>query len=206
MLSFIAIFISFALMYLLGAFPTGYLLSRLHGVDITAEGSGNVGATNVSRVLGQRAGLITLACDVCKGALAVILASIVSSAQWYAPLAGLCAVCGHCFSVPLSRNGVRVLKGGKGVATALGVVSVIYPIGAGFALLVFATVFAVSRFVSLSSMAAALAVPVVSFASNQSDAVSWALAGIGCVVIARHRQNIVRLIEGREPVYRTSKK
>lgn len=205
MLSFIAIFISLALIYLLGAFPTGYLLSRLHGVDITAEGSGNVGATNVSRVLGKRAGLITLACDVCKGALAVSFASMVSAAPWYASLAGLCAVCGHCFSVPVSLNGARVLKGGKGVATALGVVSVLYPIGAAFALLVFAAVFAVSRFVSLSSMAAALTVPVVSFASNQNDAVSWALAGIGCVVIARHRQNIERLIEGREPVYRASK-
>jgi glycerol-3-phosphate acyltransferase PlsY len=201
MLSIVAVVISLVIIYSIGAFPTGYLISRLNGVDITAQGSGNVGATNVSRVLGKRAGLLTLVCDVCKGTLAVVLASLISDTIWFVALAAFVAVAGHCFSIPKPLQGSMVLKGGKGVATALGVVVVLYPLGAAAALTAFIIVFFLSRIVSLSSIAAALIVPVMAFATNQDSHSCWALAAIGFLVIARHHQNIVRLIEGREPRY-----
>src|SRR5689334_1360058 len=96
--------------YALGTFPTGRILARLKGVDITQTGSGNVGATNVSRVLGPRSGIITLAIDVAKGILAVMLASAFSGDNSvYTAAAGVAVVLGHCFSIP------GVWRGGKGV-------------------------------------------------------------------------------------------
>ena len=99
--------------YLLGAFPTGYLIARMNGVDVTAVGSGNVGATNVSRVVGKKAGIVTLLVDVFKGAFGVAVASGLSTSTLFVALCAVAVVAGHCFSVP------PYLKGGKGVATAL---------------------------------------------------------------------------------------
>lgn len=181
--------------YALGCFPTGWLVARVHGIDITQEGSGNVGATNISRVIGKRAGILTLIGDVGKGALAVGLAQLFSPVEWYVAGAGVAVVCGHCFSIP------PWLKGGKGVATALGAILMVFPIGALIALLSFGLVFAVSKTVSVASLASATLVPLYSLLTNQSDARSIALVVIACVIVLRHKQNIVRLIEGREPTF-----
>ncbi len=179
--------------YLLGAFPTGYLIARLHGVDITSQGSGNVGATNISRVIGKRAGIFTLLVDVCKGALAVAIGHMVSPYGWFPAGAAVAVVCGHCFSIP------RYLKGGKGVATALGAIIVLFPLSSLVAVGAFGLVFAFSKIVSLASISAALIAPTFSLITNQSDSVSLALALMAAVIVYRHRENITRLIEGREP-------
>ena len=185
--------------YLLGAFPTGYLLSKLHGINIASQGSGNVGATNVARVLGKRAGILTLLGDVCKGALGVALAGAIVGESWFAGAAGFAVVLGHCFSIP------PFLKGGKGVATALGVISVLYPTSAPVALIVFGVFFGVWKIVSLASVAATLVVPVWALITNADDGVSFSLMIIAALIVMRHEQNLRRLIEGREPRFTTSK-
>jgi glycerol-3-phosphate acyltransferase PlsY len=180
-------------LYLLGAFPTGYLIARLYGIDITSQGSGNVGATNVSRVIGKKAGILTLIGDVCKGALAVALGYLISPFGWFPAGAAVAVVCGHCFSIP------RYLKGGKGVATALGAIIVLFPLSSVVAVATFALVFSFSKIVSLASISAALTAPLVSLVTNQPDSTSVALACMALVIVYRHRENITRLIEGREP-------
>jgi glycerol-3-phosphate acyltransferase PlsY len=191
----IASFVALIPFYILGAFPTGYLIARLHGLDITSQGSGNVGATNVSRVIGKRAGVLTLLGDVCKGALAVAIGYTVSPYGWFPAGAAVAVVCGHCFSIP------RYLKGGKGVATALGAIAVLFPISALVAIATFGSIFAFSKIVSLASISAALIAPILSLITNQSDAISAALACMSAVIVYRHRENIQRLIEGREPKF-----
>jgi glycerol-3-phosphate acyltransferase PlsY len=174
-------------------------------VDITTAGSGNVGATNVARVLGKRAGLITLLLDLAKGVLAVVLAGLVSNLEWYSAGAAVAVVCGHCFSMPQWLKAPTWLKGGKGVATALGAMLALIPSAAIAALLTFALVFKLTRIVSLSSLFAALVAPLYCLVSNQSSATSLALALISVVVFYRHRENINRLIEGREPRFSSAK-
>jgi glycerol-3-phosphate acyltransferase PlsY len=185
--------------YLLGAFPTGYLLSKLHGIDIASEGSGNVGATNVARVLGKRAGVLTLLGDVCKGAMGVAIAGLVVGESWFSGVAGIAVVLGHCFSIP------PFLRGGKGVATALGVISVLYPTSAPVALIMFGIFFGIWKIVSLASIAATLVVPVWALVTNADDAVSFSLMAIAALIVMRHEQNLRRLIEGREPKFSSTK-
>ena len=178
--------------YALGAFPSGVLVSKLYGVDITAHGSGNVGATNVARVIGKRAGVVTLAGDILKGCIGVAIASLCSSSPGFVAAAGAAVVCGHCFSIP------PFLQGGKGVATAIGVIASLSVYCALIAVSVFFAVFSASRIVSLSSLSAALVVPVAGFVLNLPDATCLSLVVISLVVILRHRENIQRLVEGRE--------
>jgi glycerol-3-phosphate acyltransferase PlsY len=196
----IATVVSLIPLYLLGAFPTGYLVARLHGVDITAVGSGNVGATNISRTLGKKAGIITLVIDVIKGALAVWIGCILSDVGWFQAACGVAAVCGHCFSVP------PYLKGGKGVATALGVLVALTPSSALVAITVFAGLFATRRIVSLASVGAALAVPAASLIVNAPDHIVIGQVCMASVLIYRHKENIQRLIEGREPRFTSAGK
>lgn len=189
----IATIIALLPFYLLGSFPTGYLVARLHGIDITQQGSGNVGATNIARTVGTRAGLLTLALDLGKGVLGVYLASLITPAAWYPAAAAIAVVCGHCFSIP------PVLKGGKGVATGLGILLALVPGAAVLSVVVFASIFAVTRLVSLASLVATLSAPLYSLVTNQPDSSSLALAVASLVIVYRHYDNIVRLIEGREP-------
>jgi glycerol-3-phosphate acyltransferase PlsY len=193
MISFIATLIALIPCYLLGSFPTGYLLAKLHGVDITKQGSGNVGATNVARSIGKRAGVLTLVLDLVKGALAVSLASLISSESWFLSAAAVAVVCGHCFSLP------PFLKGGKGVATGLGVLIALVPGAALTSIIVFAALFSTTRLVSLSSIIATLSAPLYSLALNHPEPNSLALIVLSLVIVFRHRENIARLIEGREP-------
>lgn len=179
--------------YLIGAIPTGFLLAKNKGIDITQRGSGNPGATNVARVLGKKSGLLVLGLDIFKGLFAVILATMVFDPSNMVALAGFFAVLGHCFSIP------PLFRGGKGVATALGVLLTLSPGCTFIGILTFATVFYSSRIVSLASLSAALAIPVFAIFLVKDQAVLWAIGAIAALVIFRHKTNLERLIRGEEP-------
>lgn len=198
--------------YLIGAIPCGYLVARVvFKQDIRLVGSGNIGATNVARVLGARWGILVLLLDALKGAgpvlwLPRVLGDSGSSAD-LSVLCGLTAILGHMFPIWLK------FRGGKGVATALGVVTVLGWQASLVALAVFAVVFAVFRIVSLSSICAALAYMLtqlirlwpVSWGSDHASLAAFSI-GIAGLIILRHRANIVRLIQGTEPRFRSHKK
>jgi len=194
--------------YLLGALPFGYVVARAHGVDIFKEGSGNPGATNVKRVLGEkfgakgkRAGNLVFALDALKGALAAGWPLFSPLAAADARLLGLvgviAAVLGHSYSV------FTKFKGGKGVATAAGGLVVLIPIACLVGAAVWVLTFATTRYVSLGSVLAAVAVPATSwYRWTQGDnplAFSVVATALGLFVIVRHRGNIKRLLAGTEP-------
>jgi glycerol-3-phosphate acyltransferase PlsY len=186
--------------YLLGSFPTGFLLAKLRGIDITQQGSGNVGATNVARVLGKKFGILTLGGDLFKGCLGVLIARVCGASDIFVAAVAVALVFGHCFSIP------PLLRGGKGVATALGVILALEPVLALVAVGVFGAVFAAWRIVSLASISAALLVPGVALMCGYSDHIAMALVVIGLTLVARHEENIKRLIEGREPAFSSKQK
>ncbi len=179
--------------YFLGAFPTGYLISRARGIDIAAVGSGNVGATNVARSVGAGAGLFTLIGDVLKGLLAVFLATLITDDLTFHCFAGLVAVAGHCFSIP------GKLKGGKGVATALGVLVGLTPLTAFYVLILFILVLLVWRMVSLASVLATLSAPAITMVSGAPDQLTLSLAALALLIVSRHHENLHRIASGKEP-------
>lgn len=178
--------------YLIGTFPTGYLLAKKHGVDITKTGSGNVGATNISRSLGKQAGALVLLIDALKGYFASWLAWYLSSSFTFATWAGCCAVLGHCFSIP------GKLKGGKGVATALGVYLFIDPMAALLGVIVFAALVAKFKIVSLASISSAVVIPLFSLLRGVSITPIEPMLIISLVVVYRHKKNLTDLINGNE--------
>lgn len=192
--------------YLLGSIPTGYLIARaIKGVDIREHGSGNTGATNVMRVVGKAAGIAVLLIDLCKGWLAVFMATSIvtigfadmsawlNTVPWWTTGAGLLAILGHSRSIWLHWTG------GKSAATGLGVLLALHwPVGLGTAA-VFALTLGLFRIVSLGSMTAALASVVLMLMFQQPlPYLLLAIAG-GCYVVLRHRANIQRLLAGTEP-------
>ncbi len=188
----------FIILYLIGAFPSGLLISKLMGVDIRRAGSGNVGATNIARILGKRAGVLTLLLDISKGLTAMLIAThFLISAEEQA-LAAVIIVLGHTLSFP------PILKGGKGVATALGVILIASPIHVLIALAVFAISFYLSKIVSLSSILAAATVGITSFNLNDKG-LGLALLAIATIVILRHTANIKRLLVGAESKFTTAR-
>jgi len=171
--------------YLLGSVPVGVIVAGwFNSDDPRTLGSGNIGATNVARTAGGGAGLVTLAGDCLKGFLAVIIARIFGAGDGVAALSGLAAFLGHLYPVFLD------FKGGKGVATALGVFIALSPLASLLALIVFAVGAAWSHYVSLGSLAAAITMPV--FLSHYTALV---MAGF---IIYRHRDNILRICRGEE--------
>ena len=195
--------------YLLGSLPAGYLAGRLAGVDIRRVGSGNIGATNVLRVLGKRFGYPVFLIDFGKGFAAVWLAAFVatrngSSADFRelsAAAAGVGAVIGHSFPVWLR------FKGGKGVATSMGVLFGLGPIAALIVCSVWLVTFELSRYVSLASVLAALALPisvaVMQFFTLHTPGVLFYFSVfLAAVVVVRHRSNLARLLRGTEPRFR----
>lgn len=178
--------------YLLGSIPFGVVLARARNINLRSEGSGNIGATNVARVLGKKAGLLTLCGDMAKGAVAVALADHwMANAEWVA-LAGLMAFLGHLHSVFIG------FKGGKGVATALGIYLVLAPLAVCLALLVFIALLWKWRYVSLASVSAAAVLPFIAYALHRDIGMLLASLFISGMVIARHRENIRRLLAGTE--------
>lgn len=191
--SYILVFLAFIPFYLLGAFPTGLLIAKFHGIDISKHGSGNVGATNIARTLGKKAGFLTLLIDCSKGALAVIIADVLFHDSNLSAITGMLAVMGHCISIP------GKLRGGKGVATSLGVITALSPALGGAVLCIFLGVFAAFRMVSVASIVAALSAPALALVFYP-DVLwhSW-IAFIAFLVIYKHKDNLERVIEGREP-------
>jgi glycerol-3-phosphate acyltransferase PlsY len=190
--------------YLIGAIPFAWIVARLYGVpDIRKVGSGNVGATNVQRVLGFRAAIWVFLFDILKGALPVLLTqAFVDPAASYRDLllvaVALTAIVGHVFPVYIG------FKGGKGVLTALGSLAVLMPLPVALSVLVFLLVFGLSRFVSLGSMCAALCLPLglwgQQIVTDQPvPIVYWILSVVLAVLVPlTHRQNIKRLLAGAE--------
>jgi glycerol-3-phosphate acyltransferase PlsY len=178
--------------YLLGSIPTGLLLGRLYGIDVRKEGSGNIGATNLYRTVGRKVGIITLAGDCLKGLLPVLAVKYSSLPPDYAAWVGLAAFSGHVFSVFLK------FRGGKGVATALGVFLGLCPLAIASALIVFLVMMKVWRYVSLASVSAAAVTPIAVWALGGGRALNVVTMIIAIIVIVRHSENIKRLVEGTE--------
>ena len=178
--------------YLAGSVPFAYLLARRAGIDVRFAGSGNVGATNVMRTTGTRRAIVVMALDVAKGALAVALATVVHAGVTLTALAAAAAVVGHIYPVWLRFHG------GKGVAVAAGVFAVLMPIATAVAAALFLVIVWLTRYVSLGSIAATVALPPAAWMTGEPVAVVIAAAGTGALILFRHRGNIRRLRAGTE--------
>ncbi len=198
----ITLFIALFASYLLGAIPFGLLFSRAVGKDVRQEGSGNIGATNVNRVLGKKLGILTLLCDVAKGFFPVFLAysflpPTTGNTELIVALCGLATVLGHMFSVYMG------FKGGKGVATALGVFLFFSPLAVLFALLLFVAVVYFSGFVSAGSLAASAFIPLCLWLLGSTTPVLLVASTIALLIWLKHSSNIGRLKRGEEKSWKT---
>ena len=181
------------LAYLVGSIPSGFIIGTLAGVDVRNTGSGNIGATNVARVLGKGLGLLTLLADTAKGFVPVFVAQRLGMSDVAIALIGISAFLGHLYPVFLE------FQGGKGVATAFGVLLAIEPSAPVVLIFFFGVAVLCSRRISLGSIAAALAAPVTLWAMSYTPTFVIMSAFLAAMVILRHRDNIKRLIAGTEP-------
>ena len=212
----IALYIIVAVVaYLLGSIPFGYLLVKIfRGQDIRSTGSGNIGATNVARSGAKGLGAATLLLDALKGTAAVALAGVLAHSKLNAAAAGqsaaspemltavaaLAAVVGHIFPVWLQ------FKGGKGVATALGVFVMLFPWAILVSLSVFILIVVTTRYVSLGSVLAAIVFPVASFFLGSKDWVALLpVCAVSLIIVIKHHENIRRLIAGTESRFGAAK-
>jgi acyl phosphate:glycerol-3-phosphate acyltransferase len=178
--------------YLLGSIPFGYIVVKhAHGTDIRALGSGNIGATNVYRK-SRGAGIATLILDAAKGYIAVLAAAWLTHDTGWQAMAAVAAILGHMFTVFLS------FKGGKGVATACGAYLAFSPQAVALTVLVFIAVAALTRYVSLASIAAAASFPLAVYLRGEPNEVLAAAIIGGALIVAKHHQNIHRLLTGTE--------
>jgi len=194
--------------YLLGSIPTGYLVAKAKGIDIRSVGSGNIGATNVFRILGKPAGIFVLLADAAKGFFAVWL--VVYFTKWVlvsfpgifphgndpindrAITAGIFAIIGHNYTCFLK------FKGGKGIATTAGVLIALAPHAFLVVLVVFILVVAVSRYISLGSISAAFCLPFAVWFFHGSKTMIAVMSALGALAIYKHKANIGRLLNGTE--------
>ena len=193
------LFLIFVGSYLLGSIPFGVFVAKSKGIDITKIGSGNIGATNVHRVLGWKAGIPVMILDIAKGLVPPLVVRALAIAQGpltvvdVAFLAGIVAVLGHCFSIFLG------FKGGKGIATilgaAIGATPIIAAIGAG----IFAVLYATTRYVSVASIVAVIAATAAALFLRYDALIVSAYVAIAFFIIYKHRANIRRLLRGEEP-------
>ncbi len=180
--------------YLLGSVPTGLILAKLFSkVDPRTAGSKNIGATNVFRTAGKSLGILTLVGDLLKGAIPIVIAVQLGESNLWIAVSGLGSFLGHIFPIFLG------FKGGKGVATALGVYLVISPIAVLIEFLVFIGVVWKWRFISLGSIACVTTIPVlIAFFRSDSQAYFIISVIIAALVLYRHQANISRLLQGTE--------
>ncbi len=179
--------------YLLGSIPTGLVLGTLSGVDVRQGGSGNIGTTNVVRLVGWKAGLLTLLADMAKGIVPVLIAILLDFDLAVQAQAGLAAFIGHLYPVFLK------FRGGKGVATALGILATLTPWAVLVLIVVFALVAVTTRWVSLASISAAIVTPALVWSLSYGAPVFWVSLILSTLVILRHKENIQRLYSGTEP-------
>ena len=183
-----------AVAYLIGAFPFGYWLVRLStGSDIRSAGSGNIGATNAMRVGGKGVGLLTLALDAAKGLASVAVARWITDGEpaWCAA-AAFCSVLGHCYPIYLR------FRGGKGIATGCGAYGLLAPIPMALTLGVFVAALLLSRMVSVGSISAGIAMPLLVWWLMPDPALLASVIAAALLVITRHRPNILRILHGEE--------
>mgnify|MGYP002630923024 CR=1 FL=1 len=182
--------------YLVGAIPFGLVISKMVGVDVRTQGSRNIGATNVNRVLGKKLGIITLICDCLKGLLPMYFAAVFLPAsetkELIVALTGLMAVLGHMFPVYLK------FRGGKGVATGMGVLLYLSPLAIVFSLAVFVATVALTGFVSAGSLLASGLVPIWLYLLGASKISIAVAACVALFIWIKHHENINRLIQGKE--------
>jgi acyl phosphate:glycerol-3-phosphate acyltransferase len=186
--------------YLIGAIPFGLLIGRMAGIDVRSQGSRNIGATNVSRLLGKKLGLLTLLCDCLKGFLPMSLAALAlaesPSREAVVAATGLMAVLGHMFPIYLR------FRGGKGVATGLGVFLYFSPLAILISLLVFLGTVALSGFVSAGSLLASALIPLWLYLLGVSPPVVGVAVLIALLIWIKHRENISRLLQGTEKTWK----
>jgi len=189
--------------YLLGSIPTGYVVARAKGVDIRSAGSGNIGATNVFRILGTPAGILVLLVDAAKGWIAVLIGMrmiwpwiapdvVTGTAEWLGVAAGVAAVLGHNYTFWLG------FKGGKGIATSAGVLAGLVPQALLVALGVWIAVVVLSRYVSLASILGAFVLPFAVWFWRYSTLMITITALLAAMAIYKHKSNIQRLLKGTE--------
>jgi len=189
--------------YLLGSIPTGFLVGKAKGLDIRAFGSGNIGATNVVRQLGTKAGVFVLVADALKGWLAVVVVGVLFSNWFQGPadlearerleiIAGVSAILGHNYTCWL------YFKGGKGIATSAGVLVGLVPGALLIILAVWIVVFALTRFVSLASILASFTLPFATWITGHTSTMIGITAAMATLAIFKHKSNISRLINGTE--------
>jgi len=191
--------------YILGSIPVGYLAGQLAGVEIRKLGSGNVGATNVVRVLGKKYGYPVFALDFLKGLGAVKISMLIATGpppEWNSPemfgiAAAISCVVGHSYPLWLK------FKGGKGVATSAGALFALTSIGGLIGLAIWIVIFRLTRYVSLASVTAAVVLPIVilviSCRNKDAKAIFYFSICVAAIVIWRHRSNLSRLVRGTEP-------
>ena len=177
----------------MGSVPVGFILGLRSGIDVRETGSGNVGATNVARVVGRLQGILTLIADTAKGFFPVILALQLEASLAATILVGMAAFIGHLYPIFLK------FEGGKGVATALGVFLAIAPLATLVLVALFAVSVLTSRIVSLSSILAAVAAPIIFWLFSYPPLVVGMAAFIALTITCRHRSNIRRMMNGSEP-------
>jgi glycerol-3-phosphate acyltransferase PlsY len=190
--------------YLLGSIPTGFLVGKARGIDIRTVGSGNIGATNVLRILGKPAGIAVLLADALKGWLAVVLVTRGIGAAFgeqatanerdaLMMVAALGAILGHNYTCWLW------FKGGKGIATTAGVLTALVPWALVIILSIWIVLFAMTRIVSVGSIVASFTLPFASFLTTKNWKLTLVTGAMGALAIYKHRANIQRLLAGTEP-------
>jgi glycerol-3-phosphate acyltransferase PlsY len=189
--------------YLVGAIPFGLIISKMVGVDVRTQGSRNIGATNVNRVLGKKLGFITLVCDCLKGLLPMYFAALILSEsetkELIVALTGVMAVLGHMFSIYLG------FRGGKGVATGMGVLLYLSFPAIAISLAVFVVTVALTGFVSAGSLLASGLIPLWLYLLGASKTTIGTAAVVAVLIWLKHHENINRLIHGQEKSWKKNK-
>lgn len=187
--------------YILGSIPNALWIGKVFkGIDVREHGSKNTGSTNAARVLGAKLGILTLILDISKGAIPASIATMLLDSSISVILVGICAILGHSFSIFMK------FKGGKAVATTVGVFIVLVPGAILLAAVIFFLVFGITRYVSLSSMIGAISLPIwiVLFYKNIPLTIFGIIIAI--LIIVRHKSNIQRLLNGTESKFSINKK
>lgn len=186
--------------YLLGSIPFGVLISKKQKIDIREYGSGNIGATNVFRTVGKKAGFLTLMCDSLKGFIPVLIALLLTDSEFIIGMVGLFVIIGHIYPV------FSGFKGGKGVATSLGVFFGLMPKVAFIVIIVWFVVCLLFRYVSLSSMASALTVPVLAGLFDEPKFYILVSTFVAFLIVVKHKDNLKRLLAGEEDKFQWQRK